>query len=347
MFNSTVLDVAFGLALTYFLLSALCSTIRELIARVLRERERGLVSGVHRLLGAPVPGRATLDEQTLSDAARTGQALVTSGADLAARTLAHPLLRGMTMKDSRSPTYIPAHGFALALVDVLSPAGKTQTTIDDLRAAIMKIDDRALRQVLLPLVDAAGADVASVRATIERRFDDVMDRVSGWYKRRTQTWILVTAIVAATVGNVDTIAIASTLYREPTVRAHMIASVAAEPPRLDTAGSYDAYKASSERLQSLDLPLGWTAARVPAWGAGALWKVLGIVLTVLALMLGTPFWFDVLSRIANLRAAGPKPPQGAPPGGPRDGSLLGPSSSAVATVVVDPQRDERDEEAAQ
>jgi hypothetical protein len=36
-------------------------------------------------------------------------------------------------------------------------------------------------------------------------------------------------------------------------------------------------------------------------------KAAGLAITVLAVSLGAPFWFDLLNKLANLRASGPKP----------------------------------------
>jgi hypothetical protein len=36
-------------------------------------------------------------------------------------------------------------------------------------------------------------------------------------------------------------------------------------------------------------------------------KILGLLVTVLAISLGAPFWFDLLNRLVNLRSTG-KPP---------------------------------------
>jgi hypothetical protein len=67
-----------------------------------------------------------------------------------------------------------------------------------------------------------------------------------------------------------------------------------------------------EEVKELNLPLGWSSAdplRDPASGlAGWLLKLLGLAVTVLALSLGAPFWFDLLSRVARLRSTGPPPP---------------------------------------
>jgi hypothetical protein len=54
-----------------------------------------------------------------------------------------------------------------------------------------------LRQALLTLTDAAGNDIAAVRANIENWYNGSMDRVSGWYKRRAQAITLLIGFVVA------------------------------------------------------------------------------------------------------------------------------------------------------
>ena len=97
-------------------------------------------------------------------------------------------------------------------------------------------------------------------------------------------------------------------------------------------------------LRSMGLPVGWTPFLVPevfssecvdtAAGdaADACWKghhlgnlalvIVGWLLTAVATSLGAPFWFDMLSKLAKLRAAGGKPSEAddrgtttTPPGG--------------------------------
>jgi hypothetical protein len=38
-------------------------------------------------------------------------------------------------------------------------------------------------------------------------------------------------------------------------------------------------------------------------------KIIGILITTFAVSLGSPFWFDVLNRVVNLRTTGAKPPK--------------------------------------
>ena len=42
-----------------------------------------------------------------------------------------------------------------------------------------------------------------------------------------------------------------------------------------------------------------------------LWlKLFGLGMTTIAILLGAPFWFDLLGTIVNVRSAGAKPPAG-------------------------------------
>src|SRR6185369_2817433 len=59
-------------------------------------------------------------------------------------------------------------------------------------------------------------------------FDAEMDRVSGWYKRHTQRLLLVIGVVIVLSVNIDTVAIARTLWTDPQVRAAVSAAAEAD-----------------------------------------------------------------------------------------------------------------------
>jgi hypothetical protein len=60
--------------------------------------------------------------------------------------------------------------------------------------------------------------LSAARRTVEQWFDDAMDRASGWYKRSAQLWLGVVGLVLACLLNVDTISVATALWRDPTLR---------------------------------------------------------------------------------------------------------------------------------
>lgn len=61
------------------------------------------------------------------------------------------------------------------------------------------------------------------------------------------------------------------------------------------------------------IPLGWRSdvfytAENKFSGWLVISKIAGLFMTILAIMMGAPFWFDVLNKISNLRGSGSKPP---------------------------------------
>ena len=124
-----------------------------------------------------------------------------------------------------------------------------------------------------------------------------MDRVSGWYKRKTQGILFALGLCVAVIANVDTLAIAQFLYADKPTREALVAEASPEPSSNDT-------RAVIAQIQQLSLPIGWNAR--PA-GSKSLWTsvlapAFGWLTTALAISLGAPFWFDVLKRVMEIRA---------------------------------------------
>jgi hypothetical protein len=56
-----------------------------------------------------------------------------------------------------------------------------------------------------------------------------------------------------------------------------------------------------------DFPMGWENDKGKTEPVNWLTRIVGWIVTILAICLGAPFWFDILNKIANLRGTGPKP----------------------------------------
>jgi len=80
------------------------------------------------------------------------------------------------------------------------------------------------QKALLALVDAAGNDVAKARENIEAWYNNSMDRVSGWYKRRSQVFILVIGLFVAIAVNADSVTIAKRLSTDKALRDSLVAA---------------------------------------------------------------------------------------------------------------------------
>jgi hypothetical protein len=181
----------------------------------------------------------------------------------------------------------------------------------------------SIRRPLLAFLDQAGGDVARFRTSVETWFDLTMDRVSGWYKRRTQIALIIIAVIVTLIANADAVQVGRALWNDDAVRAAVVAQAqqavdkGQATPDVGKGASQAADTLSQQvsDVKSLGLPLGWsTDSKDPRWfdsGWGAAGKVFGLIATMLALTLGAPFWFDLLGRVSRLRTTGKPEREGA------------------------------------
>jgi len=237
----------------------------------------------------------------------------------------HGLIQSLYRKGTK-PSYIPAELFSKALWDVLAPADASGSkALADLRVAIGKLPSREVREALQAVVSQTATDIESARKEIEDWFNQGMDRVSGWYKRRTQVILLVLAVIVAAVTNTDSVVVAEALWKSPTLRASTIAVAEGiaknPPPGVNAAGKTgeDIQKEnpaaqmemSLSAVNALKLPIGWppsdkTTPDDPRKWPTSYWmmlsRLLGWFMTAVALSLGAPFWFDGLNTFMNVRS---------------------------------------------
>ena len=131
--------------------------------------------------------------------------------------------------------------------------------------------------------------------------------------------VFVTALVVTVILNADTLSVTKALFQGPTRRAGLV-TAAQEISKQPLSTSDDARKRMKqidEEMKKLEFPVGWTKGDLDLftdfWQSFSknLWQILtktiGLFLTILAVSLGAPFWFDMLNKFINIRAAGPKP----------------------------------------
>jgi hypothetical protein len=396
MFNP-IIETAIGLLFVYLLLSMICSAVQEWIAALFALRAKTLFEGITKMLC----GDSNLRDEIFN----------------------HPLIDGLSRKTfwdvlfrrSARPSYISAETFAKAF---LSAANVTNATVTPSQpgsatavAPTTAKNNHPLhantQQLLQSFFDVAPGDINVLRKSVEGWYNDAMDRVSGWYKRKTQLVILIIGFLLALFFNADTFMLARALWKDPVLRANA-ANAAAEfikrsnarqagalpdnpngptpavqpkptGPKTQTAGTpqpssagtdagtktdiadfypsvtlegtepsppvelqYSAeqqqraeqeYRESKAKvkgtiaevtseLEKIKLPLGWCKGSatysatstcdadhvfLPHGGSTILLKICGLLVTMVALSQGTPFWFDLLKKVVNLRLAGNAP----------------------------------------
>jgi hypothetical protein len=131
-------------------------------------------------------------------------------------------------------------------------------------SGVVKID-KDTRDILIYHINEAGGDLNVFKFRIERWFNDTMDRVSGWYKRNTQFYLLFLGLFLAIVLNIDTIQITNFLSTNRDARKQMadLGVAAASNQYYKTADenglvkeARDSIKADISKVNTL-VGLGW------------------------------------------------------------------------------------------
>lgn len=232
----------------------------------------------------------------------------------------------------------------------------------DLPEIIAGLPDARLRGTLLALYDDAKGDVDELKKGIEIWFNNSMDRVSGWYKRRTQLVNLGIAGVLVLFLNIDTVLLVRALSENETLRKTVVAEAEAYAETADravppTGGATapaspdEQFRKLRQQVGALGLPIGWRSAptqtpdfrqfpglNVSLWLSTLGFHLLGWIISMFAVSLGAPFWFDMLNKVISIRSSGrapeekPKSPEKVPQ--PREPGNV-PATGEPQKVVVE------------
>ncbi len=319
-----MLDIIIAIFLIYALFAGLISGINELIAQMAEMRGKVLYEGIAMMLGE-LPKASGVKRFTVSLLRKFGfvEPSLKPGAHLTQALYDHPLVDTLSQPGSK-PSYISPASFSSALVQVLSNG-----SLSSLR---QKLDhrDSSLGKLLGPMLDEANGDMEKFKAKVENHFNEVMDRVGGWYKRRTQAIMLFLGFFLAVLFNVDSIYIVQRLQNDPELAARLVqvAEKVSEKSTDQASENNDAVQSQAlknqleqlnhqiQEFKSFGLPIGWVApsdeatsyfavAYQPLQNPFLSW--FGWFLTALAGALGAPFWFDALSNLFAIRGTGKKP----------------------------------------
>lgn|GEM_PF-1136516 len=410
--TGSVLEIVIALSFLYFLLSLVCSAINEAVASFFRWRPKDLKLGLINLLGKAGADDFFADRriQALGKVKKSG--FFQSPDRFWKKIAEYSQLRRLGYRVDgtsalskpprpcsgvkyrlRDPSYIPSETAGEVILSLmlkgpdqkLRDRGLSDSDIATLKKAVgAPVDESGLsclsrvRTRLRTSPVFAGQKQALVKELellekeLTTEFDNTMDRVSGWYKRKATIYLGLIALIVTCLLNVDTINIAKSLDADPVARAALVAGaekVVKQKPVANDCDAKNGSKGVSGPTGSTGLtgPTGPTDPSIPTGASGSttttgpsgltsptgpttvssqveqsvcfieqadsrireflaagfpigwkefplkgefdpgafLSKLVGLMLTVIALTLGAPFWFQMISRLTPLRATGP------------------------------------------
>lgn len=301
-----VIEVGLGLVAAFFLVAAAASAVVELGSMWFRKRSKDLEAVLTQMLST---GAATAVDIRNTSVYKT-------------MVVASRRKRGLRKdRDPRTPSYMSARAFADAVVEGIVRTKQAGQTASEM---IATLPASPLTDRLQTLAIETEGDLLAIKSGLENWFDDTMDRLEGAYKRWSQWVLFVVGLLLAVVLNVSATRIVAELWNDSTLRTAVADSVVQIddrpcPDDTDTCTPEEKIDKAISDLDGLGLPVGWTSGWDKA--AGPIATILGMLITAAATMLGAPFWFDLLTRLAGARRAG-APPKAADDGGSATAALV-------------------------
>jgi len=306
------IDILIGLALIMLMISMAVTLVTQTLINIVQSRGRHLRRGISDLLAQLAPD---LPQKTADS--------------IATAVLMHPVIRGGRF---RMGDVIKREELAKLLMEFGSgaplPNGTelAQDARDKLRAllenhgiASPEATLRNVRTLALELERSNPALSTTVRhnlallheaksdylAKINTWFDQTMDRVSERFTYSARIATLISAAIVAGIIQLDTVQIVNRLAADDATRNALVemARKAQDDPKLNTAGTPDAqtlrtYNQLLSGTGMIHVPSSytewsnrWSAVNVP-----------GLLISILLLSLGAPFWYGLLNKLLQLRS---------------------------------------------
>ncbi|HEV8286020.1 MAG TPA: hypothetical protein VGQ09_17045 [Chitinophagaceae bacterium] len=308
MFNSPILDLVIFLSFTYFIGSLILSAINEAIAGTLRLRQKDLAKALNKFF---------FDPQWKNFLKNT--------------LLKSPHIQSLMKAKDRIPAYIPARNFIMALTENINPIAykngefsKTTLAASGLPPEAIKVIETIGKQV--SYIEDKTQRIKEFENRLEEFYNNTMDRVTGWYKKRIRRILLIVGIALAVALNIDTLKIANDALKDPDKLSKAADNISANLSKLDSLNgtikvsdtavmvTVDNISANTKNLtvqyeRTSGFSLGYRNREDfnEQWKSHFWRKLLGILLTAFALQLGANYWFELMTKAVNVRAAGKRP----------------------------------------
>lgn len=296
---SQVLEVALGLALTYYLMGMVVSWMSQFVIDTFETRGRTLETYLRRIVGGKLMGQLLSMPQirSLAPVRYEGWFGILSRS-----------ARPVEKRVEKIPvTNLLDAFFDLAKLDIAASS-------EELIEIINKLPSSEGKTELLRLVNTGVSNVLELRAKMSLWFDGLMHQASEMFSALARRYVIFFSLALTLVLGVDSIDLFRQLWATPDMRA--IASVKAQA-YIDQYG----YDADTEmllaELDELTIHIGWSSVleNAPPFESfgdfAAFWllKSIGLLLTVVAVAQGAPFWYDLLRKMTTVKSPASNPPR--------------------------------------
>lgn len=298
-----LLETSIGLIFIYLILSLIATAITEAFLGFYQSREKNL-------------RRALLTFFQESDK-KTSQFTDKSEINLSTYFFGQPLYKSLNPGNDgkRTPSLLTGNSFIIILKAALDDLDPRQ---EDFEKTLEKIHPEPLRRMFLSIWKQSEKKKELFYYDIENWFKIATEKSRDWFKWHAFAVSFVVGFIIAVFANADTNRMITVITFDTEVRRNLI-DMASDYTKGDDQFSKN-LKANSEELYTQITTiqktsvLGWkdlpSLQKTGDFFSSIFWcenleyilqRIPGWIITVFAISIGAPFWFDLLHKLVGLR----------------------------------------------
>jgi len=339
-----MLDVAIGLFFIYLILSLLASGIQELIATILEWRAKQLKEAIQILLGDNEANDPSAKQvQKIADDLWNHPLIQSLNQRKIRRSSFGPSYISSKMF-AAALLEVFKTDYDL---DISGTMDQIVQSINENKKLHPEIQRRIYSIALIAQRKASDTDdgIKSLEKEMRIWFEQSMERASGVYNRNVKGFAFLIGLIVVPLINADTFHILERLNKDAALRSSinqvatniisndkeikncLIDPKKSEDPMLKLTKQTQCFEHINTVLDNITMPLGWDTSNFPTstmekftkqvhpfdpnnrwhWVLGIIKVIFGWLLSAVAIMMGAPFWFELLGKFINVRNAGQVP----------------------------------------
>jgi hypothetical protein len=293
-----ILEVGIGLVLVYYVLGSIVSTITQIINESLETRGAALEKYLFQAAGTKAVDLQNLPQIKALRPIRYASWWNVLGAGT----------------EEKRVEKIPVTTLVGGFFDVAGLSCKATFAPDELLATLNQLPDSEAKQALLHWVGQGVTQIDDLRDRASDYFNGILSQAQATFKARARSIVIILSLLVTLVLGTDTIQIAQDLWNDAALRA-ATAAAANTATTGQAPGGQTNPQATANNLAALPFRFGWWQTGSFALAAPSatpqnpilfvVLKVVGLLITAVAVSQGSSFWYDILKKLTGQSGQAP------------------------------------------
>ena len=286
-----IFEVIVGLVVVYYILGAVVSTVTQIVTESLETRGAALEKYLLQMAGDKTVDLTNLPQIKALRPIRYANWWNVLGAGV----------------EEKRVEKIPADTLVSAFFDIAGLTAQQNMSTADLHTTVSKLPESEGKHALLGWIEQGVTNIVDLRARTNDYVTGTLNQASLLFKARARSFVIIFSLLITLAFGTDSIQLAKDLWNDASLRAiaaQQAASITSQTPTTDIT-------ALVNQLGALSFKIGWWQTSTQAapknpldWLSFSFFKLVGLLITAVAVSQGSSFWYDVLKKMTGAPSSG-------------------------------------------